>query len=429
MNGKMNPLNFTEYAERCMHRTVENSYFFEKDADLIYRALEDKLHPISFADYLKRYIYEKAQLGKKYEDVAIEEFQKIIKINFEENGTPCSFEPTTAKMSALSKNWLTQQNVNRKVIFLLGFGLKMTVKDVNSFLTKAIKEQGINAKNPFEIICWYCYKNRYSYYKFDELWKQYRKAPFGKKTDNSIYQDRTIGVRSSFNGIKSDDDLMRFLSRFKTDDNQIRLSITTRENFCLLYEEAKTLIADLYNQSEEEKFNEILDDYQRELLHNEKITDEERIRRLDHKKKERKYIQKDEITESDLEKVLCSAIPIDRNGNLISNKFSKLYSQFQGKRFSRQHINDILSNKAEINRFDLITLNFFVYSQKMDDSYDPKDRYEKFVISTNQILEQCSMGSLYMANPYECFVLMCILSVSPLSTYADVWEMSYEVKQ
>ena len=41
-----------------------------------------------------------------------------------------------------------------------------TPEDVNEFLTKALREQAINAKNPFEVICWYCYKNGYNYLKF-----------------------------------------------------------------------------------------------------------------------------------------------------------------------------------------------------------------------------------------------------------------------
>ncbi len=126
-----------------------------------------------------------------------------------------------------------------------------------------------------------------------------------------------------------------------------------------------------------------------------------------------------------MEHVICAAIPIDRHGNLTPGKASKLNEQFAGKRFSRQHIHDILANKAEISRFDLITLNFFVYSQKLDCFSNIKKRYESFIKSTNRILEACYLGPLYVANPYECFVLMCILSEDPLGTYADVWELSY----
>ena len=73
----------------------------------------------------------------------------------------------------------------------------------------------------------------------------------------------------------------------------------------------------------------------------------------------------------------------------------------------------------------MITLNFLIYAEQADSIPNAKKRYSQFIESTNQILHSCSMGPLYVTNPYECFVLMCILSVSPLETYADVMEMSY----
>ena len=36
------------------------------------------------------------------------------------------------------------------------------------------------------------------------------------------------------------------------------------------------------------------------------------------------------------------------------------------------------------------------------------------------------MGELYIQNPYECFLLICMLAEDPLGTYADVVERSYE---
>ena len=84
-----------------------------------------------------------------------------------------------------------------------------------------------------------------------------------------------------------------------------------------------------------------------------------------------------------------------------------------------------MTGDAEIDRFDLITLNFFLYSQKVDEYPNSKKRYEQFLASTNRILTGCGMGKMYTANPYECFTLMCILAEDPLGTYADVWEMAY----
>ena len=84
-----------------------------------------------------------------------------------------------------------------------------------------------------------------------------------------------------------------------------------------------------------------------------------------------------------------------------------------------------MSGRAEVTRFDLITLNFFIFSQKLDVYPDPKQRYVQFQDAVDELLEKCFMGKMYVQNPYECFVLMCILSDDPLATYADVWEMSF----
>lgn len=121
-----------------------------------------------------------------------------------------------------------------------------------------------------------------------------------------------------------------------------------------------------------------------------------------------------------------SSIPVDRHGNLTPSMASKLNAQFSGKRFSRQHISDILAGKADVTRFNLIILNFFNYSQTLDEYPNAKARFMSFIESTNKMLDQCFLGELYISNTYECFVLMCILSDDPLGTYADVWELSYE---
>ena len=57
---------------------------------------------------------------------------------------------------------------------------------------------------------------------------------------------------------------------------------------------------------------------------------------------------------------------------------------------------------------------------------DSVKRYHTFVDETNTLLERCGMGQLYVANPYDAFLMICMLTDYPLGTYADVWEMSYD---
>lgn len=158
-NYAIGDLDFTDAAWEFLYDAVDDAQFLDKDAQLIYNTLRHRLKTRSFGDYLKRYIYLKAELTEPFAEVPLKEYQLIIRSAFSDNHTPPSFAPTTAKLSALSKNWLTQQTVKRNVVFLLGFGLNMSADDVNMFLTKALREQEVNPKNPFEVICWYCYKN------------------------------------------------------------------------------------------------------------------------------------------------------------------------------------------------------------------------------------------------------------------------------
>lgn len=388
-------LDFTHYATEVLYDVVDDVKFQDNDCYLIYDGLRKHLKAISFSDYLKRYIYQKAGLCGDYKEIPLKEYKQIIKDAFKDNVTPPAFTPTTAKLSALAQNWLTQQTVNRKVVFLLGFGLRMSVEDVNDFLTKVLCEQRINSKNPFEVICWYCYKNHYSYPKFEKLWQIYEETMPGSLNMQLLYDDYTIDVHSRMHIIHDDAALIAYLSKLKNKENVSHFSVTAKKYFDCLYDEARDLVANAYNQLNGANEGE------------------------------QHYVEREDISAGDMERMICSAVPVDRHGNLSPGKNSQLYQLFMGKRFSRQRIHEILTSSTEIDRFDLITLKFFIYAQKVEQYPNPKSRYIQFWDDMNQVLEECSMGKLYVANPYECFVLMCILAVDPMGTYADVWELSY----
>ncbi len=422
----LNDLDFTENAWESLYDAVDDEVFVEQDARLIYSSLKHRLKYIRFGDYLKRYIYLKAELTEPFNQVDIKDYQFIIKNAFADNNTPPSFTPTTAKLSALSKNWLTQQTVKRNVVFLLGFGLNMSVEDVNMFLTKALREPEINPKNPFEAICMYCFKNGYNYLRFEKLWDMYNQVEPNTTYQSIAYSEHTVGVRNSmYSSTYSDEGLIAYLSRYKTTDNSTRMSVTARECFDELYDQARQLVADLYNKNQDDEQKIALNEYWDKLSRNDRLYDYEKKNRLEDFRNRKTSFTKDDISESDIEHIICASIPTDRHGNLTPSKASELNEQFSGRRFSRQRIGEILSGNTEINRFDLITLNFFIHSQKLDIYPEAKQRYVSFLDTTNAILEKCSMGKLYVQNPYECFVLMCILSLDPLGTYADVWELSY----
>ena len=388
-------LDFTMRSEEAFYDTVDLEAFSEQDAETIYSFLVSEIQQIPFGDYLKRYIYSKSGMKGDFRAIDLQIYQEAIALAFAENNTPRSFTETSAKLSALAKNWLTQTSIARINVFLLGFGLGMSVEDVSSFLLKALKERDFNFKNPIEIILWYCFRNGIKYPKFHDLKKRFENM--AKDEGSSIYEDKTFAIRHEAASIYDEESLMEFLTSFAAPFGKSIMSVTIEQRFRELYQKSKEIIAGYYNLDEAEK-----------------------------PAGARRAWRAEDIGEGDVERILCNGTPYDAKGNLVRVSASKLAKYFSGKRLSRQHLHDILADEVPIDRFDLITLNFFVFSQDTKYETDNKNRFLAFTDSMNGILNECGMGELYIANPYECFLMMCILSDCPLATYADVWEMSYE---
>lgn len=383
---------FTRKAAQRFRQVVSLDGFEEEDADVIFHYLYKEMELVSFGDHLKRYIYERAGLEEPFGEVTQDIYRDIVVESFHETSTPKSMNPTSTKLTSLVNNWLTQASVKRETVFLLGFGLRMTADDVSDFLTRVLREQDYDFHNPEEVIYWYCYVKHLGYHKAEEYKKRY-----GELEPDGSY----TGAAKVYTGalcLDTEDKLFQYLAYLKagTDDPMSEKSMAFRE-FVRLLTEAKKIIADMYQGDEEEK-------------------DRGKIWTVD------------DITDSDVEKVICSGIPVNKMGNLRKMSASILAKHFSQKRFSRQRINSILNHKFPVERFDLITLEFFIVSQEKQDE-DPYVRYRYFLDEIQEVLHKCGMSEIYIVNPYECFLLMCLLTDCPLAVFADIWEMSYEEQE
>lgn len=422
MSSYDDTLNFTLRNEDEFYDTVDAENFYNEDAETIYEHLNNKMKLIPFGDYLKRYIFKLAGFTGNFNDVELKEYQGIIIESFAENATPKAFKETTAKLSALSKNWLTQTSVNRNVVFLLGFGLGMSVDDVSDFLIHAQRERDFNFKNPFEIICWYCYKHGFKYPKFVQLIDAYNEIPCNSEYVSS---DATIGLRDLFMKIDTEDELMQTLAEIKTENDGHFFSVTSKMNFDALYKKTREIIAGKYNEDAQYNADEEAEEYLEKMENSVLLSFEEKNIRAENIRNSAKKFTAEDISEADVEKFLCCGVPFDGKGNLLKFSKSTLANHFNNKRMSRQHIRDIITRKSDVDRFDLITLNFFVHA--MDEKIDNnKKRFINFVNDTNVILTECFMGEMYITNPYECFLQMCMLSDWPMGAYSDVLEKSFE---
>lgn len=385
---RVQDFEFTRKAAQRFRQVVSLDSFEDEDADVIFHYLYKEMKLVSFGDHLKRYIYERAELEEPFSEVPQEVYREIVLESFKETFTPKSMNPTSTKLTALVNNWLTQVSVRRDTLFILGFGLRMTADDVSDFLTRVLKEQDFDFHNPMEVIYWYCYCHQFGYHKAEELKEAYnRLEPDHTKTEGVIYANNLC--------LDTEESLMKYLSylKAKMGDPMSEKSQAFQEFSRLLYR-AKEIIAAMYQKDEEEK-------------HGGKVWTAEKI------------------TPSDVEKVICSGIPINKMGNLKKMSASILAKHFSQKRFSRQRITNILYHRLPVERFDLITLEFFIVSQEMQEE-DPYNRYRHFLEEIQEILLKCGMSEIYIVNPYECFLLMCLLTDCPLAVFSEIWEMSYE---
>lgn len=386
---RVEEFEFTRKAAQKFRQVVSLEGFEDEDADVIFHYLYKEMELVSFGDHLRRYIYERAGLEEPYGEVTQDIYRDIVIDSFHETCTPKSMKPTSTKLTSLVNNWLTQASVKRETVFLLGFGLRMSVDDVSDFLTRVLREQDFDFHNPEEVIYWYCYSRQYGYHKAEEM-----KGRYAELEPDKTYTD-ACRVYSGELCLDTEEKLFQYLAHVKagSDDPMSEKSQAFQE-FVRLLNRAKTIIASMYQGDEEEK-------------------------------ERGKVWNTSDISDSDVEKVICSGIPVNKMGNLKKMSASILAKHFSQKRFSRQRINSIMNHKFPVERFDLITLEFFIVSQEMQDE-DPYSRYRHFLDEIQEVLHKCGMSEIYIVNPYECFLLMCLLTDCPLAVFADIWEMSYE---
>lgn len=394
---------YTRKAGKNLQKLYESENFDDCDSEEIFRYLSNQMEVVSFGNYLKRYIYERAGLSEAYpfKDVPEREYQEIITDSFRETQTPVSTTPTTKKVSAAAKSWLNAESVRRETVILLGFGLRMSLGDVSEFLTKVIKERDFDLESPTEAIYFHCFWNEKKYLSAKEYLRQYesiskmdcKAAAYTEEVTSQMTED----VRGRRALLGDEAYLLKYLTALKSRHFR-SITETAGENA------AYSAFSDLYRRSCQRAYDILSESY-------------------DEWKKDGKTA--DDVTPADLEKILCSGIPTTKSGNLEKSSAGMLGKAFGNYRLSRQRIDSLLKKKADVERTDLITMEFFLFAT--DDAYeDSVIRFEDFRRSMNQILERCHMYRLYVVNPYETFILMCTLTEYPLGSYNDIWEYSYE---
>ena len=379
ITGSIKDYEFTKRSIVNYNRMIESSQFEDMSSDAIFRYLTGQMELVSFGDYLKRYIYEGTAVAIPFHEVPEKYYVDFISESFDMNRAPHAFEPVKSRWSNIIKRWLRSGSVKRSTVFLLGFGLNMTDKDVSDFLTKVLKEQDFRFEIPEEAVFWHCYHHGLPYSKALELLAD------AKAAEAEANAEFWISVRHMLPVYLSNENKLREYLVFLRKEDPAGKEIVFTE-FKKLYERALN-IARLTMQEENKQ-----------------------------------------VSAYDIENMLYGGIHKTASKNLPPVSRSVLSRHFNKMRLSRQRISRLMRRDAEPSRFDIFSLLFLIYAVTVDSDW-PESRYIRFVDEANDILGRCRMMGIYPVNPYECFVLMCLLADDPLAVYNDVWEMSYDAEE
>ena len=408
-------LDFTMNAGVSLQSLVHKKDFSYRDSELIFKYLREQAEYVPFGLYLRRYIYRRMDMSADFETISDNTYYEVLKNCFIETKTPYSFHKTSTTIKVLIKGWLRASTAGRESIFLLGFALKMPVEDVSLFLTRAICDYDFNFNNPEEVIYWHCYRNGLSASHALEMIDKYTTTDFNPSDvdcDRFSYEDisstfltksqisregeMTIPIIERNRIGHTDRDIMDYLCSLRLRNRKYKYSLTAYTEFCKILDEAK-------------------EEIRRER-------DQERLMEADYLALKEKSVNK-EVRSADIEKALYSAVP-RVSGNLKNMTYSVLGKSFARHRLTRQRISRLLSGKAAVSRFDLITLSFLVIAKK--EMTDPIFRFKNFLAATDDLLKKCFMGPLNISNLYEAFIVACLLTEDPICSFSDVWEMAYE---
>ena len=422
---------FTRKAVHNINAVIRVEDFQGQSAERIYEYLLSQRSTIKFCDHLKRYLYEHYHFDKPYADVTINEYAEKIIASFDANHVPVSLAPTSRKPLKEVKKWLTQSSVSRSVVFQLGFGLKMNEDEVDEFLKKAISETTFNMADYEEVIYQYCFYNQLTYDKAVSLLNYYQSIPENAPVTGS--KKYRVGKMSA------DEELFEYLRFLKT---QVRYELKKEkayDRFDILLGKVRSLIAS------ERRFTNsahVVSDISENT----------------------KGLATSGVSYQLIEETIYSGISYNEDLNLQSMGDSSLKDVFGRYRLTRARMSSLQKRKIKVERYDLITLLFFIhaYQIEVEEASSPDDdqksrepaaasasdadstssepetvvspdsviegRFEQFTEEADNTLAECGMIRLYPVNPYESFVMLCILSKNPLDSFSDVWYQSYHTE-
>lgn len=399
--------------------------------------LEKSYAKYLFGDYLKRMVYElyifPEDDGRKITEIPEDEYIKDIQQIFKENGMKgvgtLQFGGSTRLTPSNLKRWMGMPcyQVSRELVFLFGFGFNMFAEQVEELLTKVIGQAGFDFRSAQETIYYWCLKQNRGYSGLREWQEKYMEIQeeAEEQKERGIYEEkeecaggaRTRYYKEKAVRITDEDGFKEYLRELERIRRDTRNRITARETLNIV-------VNILWYELSKERRGETK---WLELLVEQKEAEGDAQNRTKRTQREIKTMQK-YWREVSLEPLIQS-IWQEEDPVAISEKSRKLASLLPDM-WKKRSLQDKLNGESRVRKEDILTGVFLTYAHQLEKqmpymSGEEKDymvRVETYVEDVNTYLEQCGMGEFYIVQPYEIFLVLCLLYDKPYSFFLSVWK-------
>lgn len=412
----------------------------EKFVEIMKSILENKK---TWGDHIKRYIYDSvggealskkfkwvSEDGVNFEAITEENIREFIKKVFRENGmrNQGSMNPhATTTLGNRLTTWLnspiTSNTISREVCFLFCFGLNMDEKYA-SYMLEVLRQPTFNPKDYKEVIYYYCICNRTKYADVLEWLEKYDKLEPAQ-----VYEEnpQTMALRDHLKMIKEsvkesqevrEQQFLDYLAVIKSLPENTKPSETRAKVF-------EDGVRKFY-QVQSKKSCKILDKKHMD------VETAPKARTLKQRKRNEALLynvvfQEEKVNVNGVVDLLESipTAPIDVPEELREMVTKGIISMPE---LSYNFFNDRIGENrtTSINREDLLTIAFLYCSSSMKDdemeAYNYEERRAYFEYEASVCLDECGFGDVYLLNPYELFLVSCLLQKDPLEYFLAVWK-------
>ena len=100
-------------------------------------------------------------------------------------------------------------------------------------------------------------------------------------------------------------------------------------------------------------------------------------------------------------------------------------------RLTKGRIAGLLRGIKKVKRTDILTLLLFLAENRR--YLDEGDKFSThmgwFIDKADRLLDECRFSKLDVVNPYDVFIVMCLQTEEPVTTFNDFWYLAYQDRE